>query len=97
MTVFCFSSKQLKILTFVFYSFIGKTLDCPKALLPLAASGNFWHLVRDDVSKNMVTVLKATTFPSSQKASVGAGKYVPGMNQALRKPITAGQRILSTV
>lgn len=41
---FWFSSKQLQILTFVFYSLIGKILECPKALPPLAMSGSFWHL-----------------------------------------------------
>lgn len=86
---FWFSSKQLQILTFVFYSLIGKSLECPKALPPLAMSGSFWPLGCGDGLKSMLTGLKAVTFSSSGKASVRAGKYL--MYQALRKTITAGE------
>lgn len=65
MKLFCFSSKLLQILTFVFSSLIGKTLF-----------GSFCQLGCADGLKNVITGLKATTFSSSHKASVGAGKYL---------------------
>lgn len=75
-TLFYFSSEQLQILAFVSYSLVGKTLDCPKALPPLAISGSFWQLGCGDGLKSVLAGLKATTFSSSHKASVGVGKYL---------------------